>query len=130
MDGKSVGLKILFYAEAIVAIRVLLFSIPVMINKYSANSFLLSDLNDSFIAVMTVTALLHLIVGVVSILGFRSWKAIHYSAAIFTLIITAGSLRIVNQSSVSANLYYFSPILFSAGIVSFAGVLGGTKQAA
>jgi len=106
MDRKSVGLKILFYVEAIIAIRVLLFSIPVMINKYLASSFLLSDLNDCFIAVMTVTALLYLIVGVVSIFGYRYWKTIHYLAAFFTLIITVATI------SASRFVLFFSDFVF------------------
>ena len=130
MDKKSIGLKILFCAEEIIAIRVLLFSIPVMINKYLAGNFLLSDLKDCFIAVLTVVAFLYLIVGIVSIFGYRHWKVVHYVAAVFTLIITGGSLRIMDQPAVSAGLYYFSPILFSVVIAAFAGVLGRTKQAA
>ena len=56
MNGKPVGLTILWWVEAIVSLRVMLFSAPVMINKYLAKSFTLSDLNDRLIAAMTVTA--------------------------------------------------------------------------
>jgi len=124
MNGKSVGLTIIWWSEAIIALRVLLFSIPVMINKYLAKSFTLVDLNDRFIAVITVTALLYCIVGVVSILGTRHWKVAHYLAAILTLTLTVGSLYAFDQPSATVGLNYFSPIIFATVFTAFTGFLG------
>jgi len=130
MNGKSIGLIILWWCEAIIAVRVLLFSVPVIINKSLAKSFLLSGLNDRFIVVITVTALLYFIVGVASIFGYRYWKAIHYLAAVFTLLLTVGSLSILGRPSDIVGLYYFFPIFVSTVFVCFAGFLGGAKQPA
>ena len=84
MEGRSVGLKILWWAETILALRVLLFTIPVMINQYSQNNSLLSDPNGLFIVLLTVIAALYCVVGILSILGSRFWKAAHYLAVALT----------------------------------------------
>jgi len=127
MNGKSVGLTILWWVEAIISIRVLLFSVPVIINKYLAKSFTLSDLNDRFIAVLTVTALLYAVVGIVSILGFKLWKLIHYLAAILTFVLTVGALTYFDQSPQTVGLNYFAPFVFALILTALAGFLGRKK---
>ncbi len=124
MNGKSVGLTIVWWVEAVISIRVLLFSIPVMINKYLAKSFTLSDLSDRFIAVITLTAVLYVTVGIVSILGFRYWKVVHYLAAILTFVLTVGSLYAFDQPSATVGLNYFSPFVFALVFTTLAGFLG------
>ena len=127
MNGKSVGLTILWWVEAIVSIRVLLFSVPVIINKYLAKSFVLSDLNDRLIAVMTATALIYGITGIISILGFRAWKAAHYLAVILAFALTVGSLYYFDQPSHSVELNYFAPAVFAMIFTALAGFLGRKK---
>ena len=127
MNKKPVGLTIVWWVEAIIAIRVLLFSAPVMINKYLAKSFALSDLNDRFMAVMSVTALLYCIVGIVSILGFRYWKVIHYLALISAIVLTVSSLYVLDQASETAGLSYFVPIIFAAIFTVLISFLGEKK---
>ena len=127
MIGKSVGLTIIWWLEAIISIRVLLFSIPVIINKCLAKSFALSSLNDRFIAILTTTALLYCIVGVVSILGFRYWKMTQYLAAILTLLLTVGFLYVFDQPSATVDLNYFAPVVCATIATMFAGFLGRKK---
>ena len=127
MNGKSVGLTILWWVEAIISIRVLLFSVPVIINKYLEKSFALSDLNDRFIAVMTATALLYGVVGIISILGFKYWKATHYLAVILTFAFTVGSLYCFDQPSSTVDLNYFAPVVFAMVLTALAGFLGRKK---
>jgi len=127
MNAKSVGLKIMWWVEAIISLRVMLFSMPVILNKYLAKSFMLSDLNDRFIAVMTATALLYCITGAVSILGFKYWKVAHYLAMIATFLITMGSLYAFDQPQASVSLNYFAPIIFATAATAFAGLLGRKK---
>ena len=127
MNEKSVGLTIAWWVEAIISLRVMLFSIPVMLNKYLAKSFVLSDLNDRFVAVLTATALLYCIVGIVSILGFRYWKAAHYLALIATFLLTAGSLHAFDQPQATVGLNYFGPVIFAVVATALAGFLGRKK---
>jgi len=127
MNAKSVGLTIMWWVEAIISLRVMLFSIPVILNKYLAKSFILSDLNDRFIAVMTITALLYCTVGIASILGFRYWKAAHYLAMIATFLLMMGSLYAFDQPQASVSLNYFAPIIFATVATALAGFLGRQK---
>jgi len=127
MNGKSVGLIILWWVEVIISIRVLLFSVPVIINKCLEKSFALSDLNDRFIAVLTVTALLYAVVGIVSIFGFKHWKLVHYLAAILTFVLTLGALTYFDQSPQTVGLNYFAPFVFALILTAFAGFLGRKK---
>ena len=128
MNRKSVGLTILWWVEAIISIRVLLFSAPVMINKYLAKSFALSDLNDRFIAVMTGTALLYGVVGIISILGFKYWKTMHYLAMILTFALTTGSLYFFDQPSQTVDLNYFAPVVFAVILTALAGFLSASAK--
>jgi len=130
MNRKSIGLTILWWCETIIAIRVLLFTMPVIINKYWAGNFLLSGVNDRFIIVLSATALLFFVVGIASIIGYRYWKAIHYLAAVFTLVLTVGSLSVFSQPSDIVGVYYFTPIFVSIVFVCFAGFLGSVKRPA
>jgi len=127
VNAKSVGLTIVWWVEAIISLRAMLFSIPVMLNKYLAKSFVLSDLNDRFIAIMTATALLYCLVGIASILGLRYWKAAHYLAMIAAFLLTLGSLYAFDQPQASVSLNYFAPVIFATIATSFAGFLGRGK---
>jgi len=127
MREKSVGLTVVWWMETIVSLRVLLFSIPVLLNKNLANSFVLSDLNDRFIAVLTTTALLYCIVGIASILGFKFWKATQYIAMIAALLLTVGSLYVFDQPSASVSWNYFTPVIFATVVTALAGFLGRKK---
>jgi len=127
MNGKSVGLTIVWWIEVIISLRVLLFSIPVIISKSLEKSFALSDLNDRLIAVMTITAVLYCIVGITSILGLRQWKVAHYLAAILTFALTAGSLYAFDQPPATVDLNYFAPFVFATAATALAGFLGRKK---
>ena len=127
MDGKSIGLKIMWWSEMIISIRVLLFLVPVLINQYLAKNFLLSNLNDRFIALLSAAAIFYLIIGVMSIIGFRYWKITHYLAAILTLALTAGSLFYFGQPSRTVDLIYFAPVFFAMVLTVFTGFLGRKK---
>jgi len=127
MNKNPVGLTILWWIEAIISIRVLLFSAPVMISKNLAKNFMLSDLNDRFIVVMTAVALVYGIVGIISILGFRLWKVAHYLAVILTLALTVGSLYAFSQPSGTVGLNYFTPVIFATVATVLVGFLGRTK---
>lgn len=124
MNEKSVGLTIIWWSETIISLRVLLFTLPVMINGYLEKSFTLSDLNDRFIVLLSVTALLFCITGIVSILGTRHWKVAHYLSVVLTLMLTVGSLYAFDQSSATVSLNYFLPMIVATVFTAFSGFLG------
>jgi len=127
MGQRSVGLKILWWSEMIISIRVLLFTIPVMINKYSTQNFLLSKPEDRFIAVITLAALIYFFVGTLSVAGAKIWRTIHYLAVIIIVIVTLSALKMTSDLSATMGLYYFLPFLFSVIVTMFALILGRAK---
>ena len=113
MDKKSVGLKILFWSEVIVSLRILLFSLPVMINKNSAGTFSVDNLDDRFIALLSLTAILYFFVGVLSIVGNKFWKSAHYLAVVLVLLFTLATVKVTGQPlTLGDNGYYSLPLLF------------------
>ena len=130
MGEKSVGLKILCWSEIIISLRVLLFSIPVMINKHSAGSFSLSNLEDQFIGILSLTAVLYFVVGIMSLSGNKLWKAAHLLAVVLVLFATLASVKVSGQAMGSENAYFSLPLLFSVIVTVFTGILSGRKEAA
>lgn len=130
MDGKSVGLKILCWSEVIISLRVLLFSIPVMINKYSAGRFSLSHIEDQFIGLLSLTAVLYFFVGILSLAGNALWRAAHLLAVVLVLSFTLASVKISGQALAVENAYFSLPLLFSVIVTAMAGILSGTKKSA
>jgi len=130
MNRKSVGLIIFWWSEVIISIRVLLFTMPVIINKLLAENFILADLENRFIILLTLTAIFYFLAGLTSIGGFRFWKFLHFSAAIFTILLTVSSLFVQGQIQAGAGMYYFYPVLFSIGITLLAVILGNSKYPA
>jgi len=124
MNGKPVALMITWWVETIVSVRVLLFSIPVLISQCSSESFSLNDLNDRFIAVMTATAVLFFLAGIVSILGVRMWKAVHILALIGVLAVTFGLPATAAEAAPSAGANYFAPALLAAVFTVLSFILG------
>jgi hypothetical protein len=130
MEKKSVGLTILCWSEVIISLRVLLFSIPVMINKNSAGNFSLSVLEDQFIGILSLTAVLYCIVGIMAIMGNKLWRAAHLLAVVMVLCFTLASAKISGQALGSENTYFALPLLFSVIVTVFSGILGRTKKTA
>lgn len=130
MGEKSVGLKILCWSEVIISLRILLFSFPVMINKNSAGTFSMSNLDDRFMAILTLTAVLYFIVGILSISGNKLWKAAHYLAVVFIVLATLATVRVTGGPLTSTDSYYALPLLFSVIVTVLTGILGKTKKAA
>jgi len=121
MKGKSVGLVILWWSEVIISLRALLFTVPVIINKILAENFILSDPENRFIILLTLTAVFYLLSGLTSIVGFKFWKYIHFAAALFTVLLTVSALN--GEVQISAGLHYFYPVMIAVIFTVFAVIL-------
>ncbi len=130
MEKKSVGLTILCWSEIIISLRILLFSIPVMINKHSAGSLSLSNFEDQFIGILSLTAALYFLVGLMSITGNKFWKAAHLLAVVLVLSFTLASVKVSGRAIASENAYFSLPLLFSVIATVLTGILGRKKEAA
>jgi hypothetical protein len=130
MEGKSVGLKILCFAEVIISLRVLLFSIPVMISRNSAGVFSMTNLDDRFMAVLSLTAILYCLAGSMAIAGSKLWKAAHYLAVVFVALATLATVKVAGAPLSSFDSYYALPLLFAVIFTVLTGVLGRAKKTA
>ncbi len=111
MAQKSLGLMILWWAEVVIGARALLFFIPVLINKCLARSFSPAVMEDRFIAVAALTALLYFVVGIVSLGGNKLWRLFHYLAAALTVLGTVGLYSPLAQTHTPPAWGYFVPVL-------------------
>lgn len=130
MEKKSVGLTILFWSEIIISLRVLLFSLPVMINKYSAGTLSLSNIGDQFIIILSLTAVLYFVAGILAVTGNVFWKAAHILAVVLVLGGTLASAKISGQALGAENKYFVLPLLFSVMLTVLTSIMGRAKKAA
>jgi len=102
--------KIFLWCEVVIAARILLFTIPVILNKF-VNNQLLVGYEDRFIAMLTIVAFFYLIAGLASLVGHSKWKLLHY---IITIIVCFLSYPFLNAMGQAPNVhYYFLPAIFS-----------------
>lgn len=127
MNGKSVGLKILWWSEMVIALRVLLFTVPVVINKKINGNFSLLDVDDRFIVLITLTAILYFAIAFSSIAGYRFWKVLHYSGSFLVLLGSIGLIKMLGYWPAPVGAHYFIPFYFSIGGATLAGILGRSK---
>jgi len=126
MKNQSIGLQILGAVEVIVSARILLFTIPVFINKGLAANFFPIAAVDWFIMVLTLVALLYLVVGITSIMGYKFWTFFHYLAAVLVFVMTAGLYNLMISTQTNLNIAYSLPVFFSL-IVTICAVLMRNK---
>ena len=122
-ENKSVGLKILSWGETIVSARVLLFCVPVFINKILEKSLYPERVDDWFIIILTTVALLYFILGIASIMGYKLWRTFHYLTLVLVVLLTFGLLRQVAIHAVQLHWVYLSPVIFSVVVTVFATFL-------
>jgi len=101
MPNQSLKFRILWYLETIVSARLLLFCIPVLMNKYIEKRFAAFNADDWFIIFLTIMALLYFMIGLASIIGYRSWKILHYLGAVLSFCMTGGGDEndVINQDT-------------------------------
>ena len=122
MNKKAIGLQILWWSELVISLRVLLFSIPVIINRNMAQSFVASNPGDTFIILITIAAVLYFIAGVMAVAKLKSWKFLHY--LIFIVIVTGTLVPLVLLSKETVvGLQFFLPLLISIIVTMLAVIL-------
>lgn len=127
MSRKSIGLVIVWWSEVIISLRVLLFTIPVIINKVIGENFELTDKEGSIIVLLTLTAVFYLLSGLASIAGFKFWKWLHLAAVMLTGLLTLNALKGADRA---AGLYFYYPVAFAVVITALAVMLDKGKAPA
>ena len=110
------SLRMIFFAEVIVALRVLFFTVPVMISG-STQDKSPADIDDRFILILTLICALYLMVGIISMLGHRLWRFFHYLASGVVLMLTAAFIQFVVGMKGEVSFFYLLPIIVSAVIL-------------
>jgi CheY-like chemotaxis protein len=120
-------LKILLWGELILSLRILMFTVPVLINTKMQTGAILSGLQHNFIIVLTGIAFIYFVIGLVSLLGSSLYMMFHIIAALAVAMIMAAFY----QKS-SPTLYYYLPafwaVMFSVLVNLFRKNTGAWKS--
>ena len=111
-DTKNILVVVLWWLEVVVALRFLLFILPVglgfLLNQNSIFSF-----HDGFLGVLALTALCHGLAGFFSIRGYPKVVLLHYLSVIVVCLATGAFLMGALRASQSLNFYYVVPPIVS-----------------
>lgn len=118
MSDKSLGLKMLWWAEIVVCARAILFFIPVLINKVPQGFSFLNP-GDYFTMLVVVSCVLYLGGGISALLGYKRWRLFHILAAAFVILLTAGLQGTAARTQGIFPAAYFAPAVL--GIMAAAG---------
>ncbi len=116
MSAAPLGLQMLWWAQVVVSARILIFLLPVMINQSQGPGIPLYSADDGFLGVATLTSLLYLLVGIMALLGNKSWKLFYYVVAFLVAALTARSQQLMAGQS-AVNIVYLLPLFF-AGMIT------------
>lgn len=119
MDQKRIVLTILWLIEALISIRILFFSLPVLINQLTNKNFYFYDVRDFFMVVISCAALLYLVVGVGSLLGHKAWRALHYLSTGLIFILSVGLTKILLLTQTPMGYGYYLPLILSVAVSLF-----------
>lgn len=128
MSKPSVGATILWWLEAIVSIRVLLFTVPVLINRQMTAIPEGAAGDDGFILMITVAAGLYLLTGLSSILGHKLGQVFHYLAVGAVLIMTVGLVIKTSGAAGGFHAGYLVPSVIAIVFTALAVVLSKNVQ--
>lgn len=116
MKSKNIFLTIVFWCEIIISARLLMFTIPVLINKYINAQFYVDQISDWNIWVLTLLGFFYFMTGLASALQFRHWKLFHYVGLVLAVILTGALLMKVVALSGVIGWVYFVPLCVAAGL--------------
>ncbi len=118
MGKQSLGIKVLIWTEVVVALRILLFIIPTMVNKFLVHRIGF-EVSDWFLFLLSMVSLFYLIVGVASLLGTPLWQIFHYVVTLVICCLTGIGLWKLSSLSLPVNFYNYIPAICSIVISLF-----------
>ncbi|VAW19834.1 hypothetical protein MNBD_BACTEROID05-714 [hydrothermal vent metagenome] len=127
MGTQSLGIKILFGLEIVISLRILLFTIPVIISRWMQKVFSAGYIDDWMILVATVVAFFYLVVGFSSMFGHRLWKVFHYMAAFVTVMLTYGFLKLIANTYETPTIFHMLPSVIALGVACIVAMSGRKK---
>lgn len=128
MSRRSIGLVILWWSEVIISLRVLLFTIPVILNTVIGENSAPPDREYGMVVLVTLTAVFYLLSGLASVTGFRFWKWLHFAAVMLTGLLTLNVLKGADRAA--AGPYFYCPVAFAVVVTALAVMLDKGKAPA
>jgi len=119
MHKRSLGLTIFLWCEIIIAVRILMFSIPALINRNLEKIFSTANIADWFLLNLSFLALYYVMIGFVSLAGFKLWKIFHYAACLLTLILTWSLMKLIAAQGQILSTGYLIPAAVSVLIAVY-----------
>jgi hypothetical protein len=116
MQPRSIALQILWWTEIIVSLRILLFFLPVLINKYISPQVAPSHIEDWGAVFLTFALLCYLLTGVLSLMGTRLWRLFHLLSVAVVVVMTLGFMQILSKANAPIKIAYFFPLIISVVI--------------
>jgi len=119
MKSRSIVLNIVLWAEIIVAARALMFTLPVLITKYSKGQIYNILLSDWVMFAVTIIAFFYFLTGIASVLQYKGWKVFHYVGLVLTVLLTVALVSKATTLGAAVSFGFFLPLLISA-VLAFA----------
>lgn len=124
MQSRSIVIKIFYWVEVILSARILLFTLPVLLNGTTAGTFSFEKPDDWLIITLTVLGIYYLVLGVMAILGRQGIRAGHVIGLILIVGLSAVLWKEVAQTEgAQFEAYDFIPvflaILFFVSVFTF-----------
>jgi len=113
MKSNPILLKIIFWCEMIIAARVLVFTVPVLLNGYTQGGLVLAGSEGATVLTLTWIALYYFMTGLASALGLRGWRLFHYLGTVLTLVLVFSLIKRVIEFNASASAAYYIPVVLS-----------------
>ncbi|MBL8013440.1 MAG: response regulator [Candidatus Omnitrophica bacterium] len=113
MNKKTIVLKIFFFCEVVIMLRILLFEIPVLMDQFNRIDTPSRQIESYFIIFLLVVAVAFVFSGLAGALRNQTWKLLHITASVIT---AAGTVVLWQaQQSLSPNMpsFYFVPLVYA-----------------
>lgn len=112
MNKKPAGLLILSWAEIILALRVLLFALPVFLNRILTKKLTFTE-QETFLFTLAGIALLLLIAGIMTVLGHKQWRSLHYLMAFGVTAVSFVFIGFGIAGGGRISPFYYLPVIFA-----------------
>ncbi len=113
MKHKSLGIKIFLFCELVVACRILLFEIPISVNKFFGTRITDLSNTDRFQAIIVFVSIFYLVAATAALLGHTFWRQLHYLTTALAAVLTLAFFVILQQQGQPFYSFYYLPIIGS-----------------
>ncbi len=110
---KTLGIKIFLFCELVVASRILLFEIPMSLDKFFGAKVTALSEADRFQAIIVFVSLFYLVAATAALLGHSMWRLLHYLTTGLAVVLTLAFNFNLQQSGQVFHSYYYLPVICS-----------------